>query len=145
MTVALTGETDADAARIAAAIDGAAPSLILDFVWGNAAEATFRALGRPGLDSDEADIAYVQIGSMGGAEASVPASLLRSRRIFLIGSGAGSASIAEIMAQLPVYMQFIADGRVMVPVRNYPLTRVADAWAASALSRERIVVFAESR
>jgi len=141
-TVPLSGEADGDAAAIATAIGDTAPSLVLDYVWGTPAECVFRALGRHGLEEDDADIAYVQIGSTAGEKASVPASLLRSRRIRLVGSGAGSASIADVIAQLPAYMQLIADGRVTVPVRTYPLSRVADAWTAAADSRERVVVIA---
>ena len=142
-SVPLTGQRDADAAAIATALGRAAPSLVLDFVWGTPAESAFHALGGRGLEDDDSNIAYVQIGSTAGAEASVPASLLRSRRIRLTGSGAGSATIADIMVQLPVYMQYIADGDVTVPVQTYPLSRVADAWAASAGSRDRIVVLGD--
>lgn len=139
-TVALTGSRDTDAAAIASAMGGTAPSLVLDFVWGEPAEATFAALGRHGLEEDRADISYVQIGSMAGAEASVPAALLRSRRIQISGSGFGSASIADILAQLPVYMQLIGDGRVEVPTRVFPLSRIAEAWKASTDSGSRAVV-----
>ena len=51
---------------------------------------------------------------------------------------------ADIIAQLPGYMQLIADGRLDVPVRTYPLSRVADAWtAASESSGPRVVVVAD--
>jgi D-arabinose 1-dehydrogenase-like Zn-dependent alcohol dehydrogenase len=58
-TVALTGEQEADAARLAGALDGGVPGLVLDFVWGGPAQTMFRALGRHGLQEDSADIAYV--------------------------------------------------------------------------------------
>jgi hypothetical protein len=70
----------------------------------------------------------------------VPSSLLRGRRIRISGSGAGSASVAEIIDQIPVYMQLIADGRVQVPTRTFPLSRVADAWAAARGGGPRVVV-----
>ncbi|HUK68588.1 MAG TPA: hypothetical protein VLW50_07535 [Streptosporangiaceae bacterium] len=138
--VALQGNRDADAASLASALDGAAPSLVLDFVWAAPAEAMFGALGRRGLGEDSADICYVQIGALAGPAASVPAALLRSRRIRISGSGAGSAPIAAIMAQLPVYMQLIADGRVEVATRTFPLSRITDAWTAAARSGPRVVV-----
>lgn len=47
-----------------------------------------------------------------------------------------------IMAQLPVYMQLIAEGRVDVPVRAIPLSEIAEAWASSADSGVRTVVTA---
>ncbi len=115
---------------------------MLDFVWGAPAEAAFRALARRGLGEDDADIAYVQIGAMAGPEAAVPASLLRSRRIRITGSGAGSASTAEIMDELPAYMQHISDGSVTVPARPFPLSRVTEAWTATTTDGggDRIVV-----
>jgi NADPH:quinone reductase-like Zn-dependent oxidoreductase len=139
-TAALTGDREADAAALAAALGGTAPSLVLDFVWGAPAEAMFAALGRRGLDEDSASTAYVQIGSLAGPEAAVPSSLLRSRRIQISGSGAGSASTAAIRAQLPVYMQLIADGRVQVPTRTFPLSRVSDGWTAARDSGSRVVI-----
>lgn len=139
-TVALTGSREADAAAMTDALDSHAPSLVLDFVWGGTAEAAFTALSRKGLGEDDADISYVEIGSLAGADAAVPASMLRSRRIRISGSGAGSSSVADIMAQLPAYMGMIADGRVSVQTRSFPLSQVADAWEASTTSGTRVVV-----
>lgn len=139
-TVVLAGDQATDAAAVSAALAGASPSIVLDFVWGAPAEAVFEALGRTGLDEDEADIRYVEIGAMAGARAAVPAALLRSRRIRIVGSGAGSGSVADIMAQLPVYLRHIADGIVTVPTRSFPLSRVAEAWAAAANGGDRVVV-----
>ena len=139
-TVALTGDRDADAQALATALDGDAPGLVLDFVWGPVAETAFRALGRRGLGEDTADISYIQIGALAGAEAAVPSALLRSRKLTISGSGAGSVPAAEIKAQIPAYLQLIADGSVQVPVRTFPLSDVAAAWTASAGSGPRVVL-----
>jgi NADPH:quinone reductase-like Zn-dependent oxidoreductase len=139
-TAALTGERETDTSALERALDGAAPSIVLDFLWARAAETAFAALARRGLDEDTADIAYVQIGAAAGPEAAVPAALLRSRRIRISGSGAGSASIADIMAQIPAYMQLIADEKIDIPTQTYPLASIADAWAATAERTRRIVI-----
>ena len=139
-TVALTGDRDADADTLAAVLNGDAPGLVLDFVWGPVAETAFQALGRRGLGEDTADISYVQIGALAGAEAAVPSSLLRSRKLTISGSGAGSVPAAEIKAQIPRYLQLIADGSVQVPFRTFPLSDVAAAWTASAGSGPRVVL-----
>ena len=70
----------------------------------------------------------------------MPAALLRSRRIQITGSGAGAASIAAIIAQLPAYMQLIAGHRVQVPARTFPLSHIAGAWTASQDSGTRVVI-----
>jgi NADPH:quinone reductase-like Zn-dependent oxidoreductase len=139
-TVALSGDRDADAAALAGALNGDAPGLVLDFVWGTVAETAFRALGREGLGEDRADIKYVQIGALAGPEAAVPSALLRSRKLTISGSGAGSVPAAEIKAQIPRYIRLIADGSVQVPFRTFPLSDVAAAWTASAESGPRVVL-----
>jgi NADPH:quinone reductase-like Zn-dependent oxidoreductase len=134
------GARDATATALADALGGTAPGLVLDFVWGAPAEAAFAALSRRGLEEDDADISYVQIGALAGAEAAVPSALLRSRRIRISGSGAGSASVEALMTELPGYIQMIADGRVEVPVRVFALSAVSQAWAAAGGGGERVVV-----
>ena len=67
---------------------------------------------------------------MAGPDAAVPAALLRSRRIRISGSGAGAASIADVMAQIPVYMQLIADRKIDVPAQTFALSSISEAWMA---------------
>ncbi len=138
--VALTGDRDADASALAGALDGDTPGLVLDFVWGPVAGTAFQVLGRRGLHEDSSAIKYVQIGALAGAEAAVPSSLLRSRKITISGSGAGSVAAADIKAQIPAYIQLIADGSVQVPYRTFPLSDAAAAWTASAESGPRVVL-----
>jgi NADPH:quinone reductase-like Zn-dependent oxidoreductase len=121
------------------AITQHSPALVLDYVWGPVAQAAFAALGGHGLQDDTEQISYVQIGSLAGAEASLPASLLRSRRITLTGSGAGSMSTQSLMARLPQLMQMIADGALEIPYTAYPLERVEEAWEHAGRSRAVVV------
>ncbi len=137
---ALTGDRDTDAGVLAGALAGDAPGLVLDFVWGSVAETAFRALGRRGFSEDSADIKYVQIGALAGPEAAVPSSLLRSRKLTISGSGAGSVAAADIRTQIPAYIQLIADGSVQVPFRTFPLSDISAAWTASTESGPRVVL-----
>lgn len=137
VTVSL-GSAD-PAAALAEAIADDAPSVVLDFVWGSVAEAAFAALGRSGLEEDDADISYVQIGSLAGLEAAVPAALLRSRRLKIVGSGAGSVSRERLMSELPRVMDRIADGTLTVPYAGFPLENVGEAWAHRGPERAVVV------
>lgn len=144
-TAASTGDRERDEAAIIAALEGSSPDIVLDFLWGAPAESAFAALGRRGLEADDADISYVQIGAAAGAQAAVPAALLRSRKLRITGSGAGSASVADIIAEIPRYVQLISDGEVDVPVRTFPLSMVKEAWEAAERGRPRVVVLANER
>jgi len=138
--VALSGDRERDGAAIAQTLEGSSPDIVLDFLWATPAESALAALAKRGLEADRADISYVQIGAAAGPEAAVPASLLRSRKIRITGSGAGSAPLTDIIAEIPRYIQLIADGAVDVPIRTFPLSRVNDAWEAAQRGRPRVVV-----
>ncbi|MDL5199221.1 zinc-binding alcohol dehydrogenase family protein [Streptomyces sp. ALI-76-A] len=127
-TVEIFGDQGADAAAIAAALDGKAPDLVLDFLWGSVAEAVFQALAAmPGGATS-----YVEIGGAAGEQATVPASLLRSRPFRLSGSGIGSFDMRRYFVQVAAYVQLIADGKVRVNAQAYSLSQVGQAWTAPA-------------
>jgi NADPH:quinone reductase-like Zn-dependent oxidoreductase len=123
---------------LADAVPETSPGLVLDYLWGPVAEAAFAVLGRSGEDT-EADTSYVQIGSLAGLTASLPADLLRSRRIRITGSGAGSLSAEEMLAEAPAVMARFADGTLQVPYTAFPLSRVGEAWAHTGRSRAVVV------
>ena len=139
-TVQLSGDRDADAQALAKVLDRDTPGIVLDFVWGEVAETAFQALSQGAASAADADTKYVQIGALGGAQAAVPSALLRSRKITIGGSGAGSVSAADIKATIPEYIKLIADGSVQVPFRTFPLSQVGAAWTASAKSGPRVVL-----
>lgn len=124
---------------LAATIDQVSPTLVLDFLWGAIAEATFAALGRGGRGEDAPEVAYVQIGSLAGEQAALPAALLRSHRIRVTGSGIGAVSKAELLAEAPTVLACFGDGTFQVPYTTYPLARVDEAWAHRGRTRAVIV------
>jgi NADPH:quinone reductase-like Zn-dependent oxidoreductase len=123
---------------LADAVSETSPGLVLDYLWGPVAEAAFAGLGRGGEDT-EAITAYVQIGSLAGLEASLPADLLRGRRIRITGSGIGSRSAEEMLAEAPEVMARFADGSLQLPYTAFPLSRVGEAWAHTGRSRAVVV------
>lgn len=130
---------DTWAESLGAAVTEAQPTLVLDFVWGPVAEAAFAALGTAGMDEGAPPTDYVQIGSLAGTDAALPAALLRSRRIRISGSGAGSVSKAQMIAELREIIARFGDGTFEVPYTAYPLSRVHEAWAHEGRSRAVIV------
>ncbi|EFV13706.2 hypothetical protein [Segniliparus rugosus] len=136
----LTGEAAEDAGAIAEALDGSSPSTVLDFVWGPPAEAALAVFQGRGHASSGADISFVQIGSLAGATAAVPAQVLRSTNIRVRGSGFGSFSFEEYLRQVPRYIERIAAGAVRIPYRAFALPDVAQAWEAAKGGGDRVVV-----
>ena len=140
-TVSLADTTpDALAAALRTTLAGTTPTLVLDYLWGWVAEAAFAALGGAGMRDDSTHgIAYVQVGSLAGDHAALPAALLRSRRFRVTGSGIGAVTREQMLAVIPAVMLHLADGSLHAPYTAYPLSRVDDAWAHRGRTRAVVV------
>ncbi|MFE4632194.1 zinc-binding alcohol dehydrogenase family protein [Streptomyces sp. NPDC056773] len=131
-TLELTGDLQADVAALATLLGDTAPDLVLDFLWGTAAEVALQALAKvPG----ESAISYVEIGALAGEYTAVPASLLRSRPLRLTGSGIGSIDPRDYIARGHDYLQLIADKRVTLDAHGFALSDIEDAWSAAGTPR----------
>lgn len=138
-TVSLDGSREETTAAIAAAVsDGL--DVVLDYLWGPVAEATLDALRARSLSDGGSAVQYVQIGSLAGRTVSLDASILRSRRITISGSGGGSIDPASLFRELPRILDAAATGVLTTAVRTAPLDDVASAWTADAPGRLVITV-----
>jgi NADPH:quinone reductase-like Zn-dependent oxidoreductase len=138
-TVVLGGD---DPERTAAALGVAAADanvdVVLDYLWGTAAALAIPAIlerrpdrGRP-LD-------WIEIGSMTGLELTVRSEWLRAARLQIVGSGQGSVSTREIVAELPALATHITSGGYAINAAMTPLSDVEQAWRMSSGSTRRVV------
>ena len=136
-TVVLDGDADRVAGRlgqVAADVD-----VVIDYLWGEPAAAAMVALVTGRADRGQ-PLAWIQVGSVAGSTASVPSAALRAARLQIIGSGQGSVSTREILAELPALAQEITAGRFEIDARAMSLTDVEQAWADAAGPAQRIVI-----
>ncbi|MBV9288472.1 MAG: hypothetical protein JO288_11740 [Hyphomicrobiales bacterium] len=115
--------------------------LVVDFVWGPAAEALIEALVRPDLiASGGGEIRFVQVGSMGGDAITLNFGALRGARLTLLGSGTGNFPPPERMRSLIAeILERAAKREIGVEVARRPLSEIAEAWTAKEDER-RIVL-----
>ncbi|MEU4557131.1 zinc-binding alcohol dehydrogenase family protein [Actinoplanes sp. NPDC023936] len=119
-------------------IDEAADvDVVLDYVWGEPAATAMIPLLTARSDRT-APLAWIQIGSMGGATAPVPSVALRSARLQILGSGIGSVPARDFIAELPELAAAVAQGSIDVRARAVPLADIAQAWTAG--TDDRIVL-----
>lgn len=117
-------DTDALADAVLAQAKIAPPAIVLDYLWGLPAAQTLLGLARAHLG---APCRWVQIGSVTGEFAQVPAGLLRSSPVTLLGSGIGSVAPQELVKVVGEVMH--AADRLTVDYAVEPLRNVAAAWA----------------
>jgi len=135
-TVALGGPDDRAALAEAAGPDGI--HVIIDYLWGPPAEAAIAAITRRGMTHTAPRVRLVEVGMMAGPVISLPADVLRSSGLEVLGSGPGTIPLAEIFAAIPGFLALAAAGDLPIDIDEVPLAEVAPAWHRSGGGR-RIV------
>ena len=81
----------------------------------------------------------VEVGASAGRTITLPAEVLRSIDLTLIGSGFGAASLERIFATIPTLFEMAAAGTLQIAVEPVPLAEVEPAW--SRVEKGRRIVF----
>lgn len=111
------------AAELEAAAEGPV-DVIVDPLWGEPALAAMKAAAQR--------TRLVQLGQRAGTTIELPAALIRSRRLELIGVSGALESHADRAAAYAGLMELIVDGKVAVGFERVPLEQVEDAWRRQA-------------
>lgn len=109
--------------------------IVLDYLWGDPAEAVLEAISQKGLQQRTARIRYVQIGESAGHAISLSGATLRSSDLELLGSGFGSASIDDIFRALAQFLQFAAERSLKINTKPVALRDVETLWTSAESAR----------
>lgn len=101
--------------------------VVLDYLWGPPALSLMQAFTGHGPAASPA-VRYVNIGSLAGAEIAVPAGLLRSSGVQLMGSGIGSVSHADLVASIGGVFSAVYAAGLEIATETAELADVEDAW-----------------
>ncbi len=112
--------------------------VVIDYLWGEPTAAAIVA-----VVTDRADrgrpLTWIEVGSVAGPAAAIPAAALRAARLQIVGSGQGSVPARDILAELPGLAAEISNGTFRVDARPVPLADVEAAWKEGG-SDQRIVI-----
>jgi NADPH:quinone reductase-like Zn-dependent oxidoreductase len=136
-TVLLEGDPDDIAHRLGKTATDV--DVVIDYLWGEPTAAAMLA-----IVTDRADrakpLTWIEIGSVAGPTAAIPSAALRAARLQIVGSGQGSVSTREILAELPALAEQITNGTFDIDAQPMPLADVEQAWADSSDTNQRIVL-----
>ncbi|GGH17059.1 quinone oxidoreductase family protein [Silvibacterium dinghuense] len=119
---------------------GAGIDVVLDYLWGQPAEALLAAIAQKGLRSASGRLRYVQIGSSAGGSITLPAATLRSSKLELLGSGFGSASLEELVTSIRDFFATAAVQPYSFEVKAVPLSEVEALWNAKEQATRLVFV-----
>ncbi|MDB6061887.1 MAG: alcohol dehydrogenase [Verrucomicrobiaceae bacterium] len=109
--------------------------VVLDYVWGPAAEAFFLAAAGYGSGDAARRIRFVNIGSLGGASIAFSASTLRSSGIEIVGSGLGSLSTLALVRSVGSLMQVVNSLKLRINTESVALEHVEAMWSRDSGAR----------
>jgi NADPH:quinone reductase-like Zn-dependent oxidoreductase len=136
-TVGLDGHPGTVARRLGRAASEV--DVVIDYLWGEPTTAAMIAVVTDRADRGQ-PLTWIEIGSVAGPTATIPSAALRAARLQIVGSGQGSVSTRQILAELPALAQQITTGTFNIDARPTPLTGVEQAWADAARAAQRIVM-----
>jgi NADPH:quinone reductase-like Zn-dependent oxidoreductase len=132
---------DGDPAEVSVRLGEAAGQVdvVIDYLWGVPAEQAMVALVQARADRAK-PLCWIQIGSVAGPTANIDSAALRAANLQIVGSGQGSVSTADILAELGVLAVKVADGTLAVDAVAVPLSEVETAWTRTSEPGRRIVL-----
>lgn len=107
--------------------------IVLDYIWGSSMESFFAAVAK--TVHDDRRLSVVQIGAMSAQELTMPAAVLRSTGLVLMGSGIGSVSNANLMASIAEVFSLESNKPLDIDIEAVPLSEVEIHWNRSTQSR----------
>jgi len=110
--------------------------IVLDYLWGESAQRLLIAAARSAPDG--APIRFVQIGSMSAPEIKLPAAVLRSSSIEMMGSGLSSVSVARLFAAISQVLRVARPAGLQIATEVAPLSEIERRWAQAESARRLV-------
>jgi NADPH:quinone reductase-like Zn-dependent oxidoreductase len=113
--------------------------VIIDYVWGRPTEALLAAITKPEFAVVTKETRLVQVGESAGATIALPAAVLRSTALTILGT-AGIPRREVLVDAMQQVMARAARGELRIETRRVPLAEIERVWERAEESGRRIVV-----
>ena len=110
--------------------------VVIDYLWGKSAERLLIAGAKAGKEA--VPIRFVQIGSVGGPDISLPSAALRSSAIVLMGSGIGSIPLDRFVHAVGGVLRAAVPAGLKIATIPVPLSDVEQAWPRDDSARRTV-------
>lgn len=113
--------------------------VIIDYLWGRPTEALLAAITRKEFAVVKSETRLVQVGESAGPTISLPASVLRSTALTILGT-AGIPAREVLVDAMQQVMARAARGQLRIETERVPLADIEDAWQRPGQSGRRMVI-----
>jgi NADPH:quinone reductase-like Zn-dependent oxidoreductase len=113
--------------------------VIIDYVWGRPTEILLAAITRPEFATINLETRLVQVGESAGPTISLPAAVLRSTALTILGT-AGIPARDVLVAAMQQVMEWGASHSLQIETESVPLSEIDQAWQRPETAGRRLVV-----
>jgi len=113
--------------------------IVIDYVWGQPAEAFLSALIRGEFAAITSEIRFVQVGESAGPTISLPAAVLRSAPLTILGT-AGIPPRDVLVNAFQQVMERAEKGELRVDTERISLVNVESAWGCDQHGSRFVII-----
>jgi len=113
--------------------------VIIDYLWGPPTEALLAALARAEFAIAGSETRLIEVGESAGPTVTLPAALLRSAAVTILGT-AGIPSWEALTDAFRQVTEHAARGRLRIDIERVPLSDVESAWQRDVPGRRVVMI-----
>lgn len=112
--------------------------VVIDYVWGQPAETFLNAMTRKEFAAMKSETRFVQVGESAGPTISLPAAVLRSTALTIMGT-AGIPPRYVLTEAFQRVMAHAAKGELQIDTEKIPLVDIESAWQREQTGRRFVI------
>jgi len=113
--------------------------VVIDYVWGQPAEAFLTAITRRKFAAIQSETRFVQVGESAAPTITLPAAVLRSAPITMMGT-AGIPPREVLVEAFQQVMAYAAKGDLQIDTERVPLADIENAWQRDQSGRRLVII-----
>lgn len=113
--------------------------VVIDYLWGHPTEALLKAISGEKFAIGESETRLVEVGESAGSTITLPAAVLRSTALTILGTG-GMPSWDILTDAFQQVMSHAASGKLCIETERVPLREVEDAWPRDQRGRRTVII-----
>jgi NADPH2:quinone reductase len=140
-TIQLGQPDDALAAAFADRAGEHGYDVVLDYLWGHPAEVFLRSIEHHDAQPRAGRVRLLQVGDMAGPVMSLPAAVLRSAGLEILGQGTGTMPPVDVITgMLGELLDLLSGGKLRIDVERVPLSAVGEVWGRDQQGRRPVFI-----
>lgn len=113
--------------------------VVIDYAWGGPAEAFLAAITRREFAAIQSETRFVQVGESAAPTITLPASVLRSTALTILGT-AGIPPRQVLAEAFQQVMAYAAKGELRIDTERVPLAGIENAWQRDQPGRRLVLI-----